>query len=94
MLGTLASLSACAVGPDFERPHPQAPAGYVAADPVRETVSVPAAGGGEQVLLYGHGPPAAWWRLFDSAALDGLVAQAVSQNLDLAAARALSLIHI
>jgi len=88
MLGTLASLSACAVGPDFERPHPQAPAGYVAADPVRETVSVPAAGGGEQVLLYGHGPPAAWWRLFDSAALDGLVAQAVSQNLDLAAARA------
>jgi NodT family efflux transporter outer membrane factor (OMF) lipoprotein len=70
------SLSACAVGPDFERP----------AAPSIETYT--AAPLPEKGFALGQDLPAEWWKLFHSAKLDALVAQALANNPSLASARA------
>lgn len=74
LLPVLALLSACAVGPDYERPASPPPAlgafqtaapGATVAEPVER-----------------------WWRLYDDPALDRLVERALAANTDLRAARA------
>ena len=68
-----AALSACTLGPDYERP--AAPAnGY--------TKSAQA-----QSVVYGGAVAANWYALFRSRALDGLVREALAGNPDLEAAR-------
>ena len=70
------SLAACAVGPDFERPAPP---------PVQSYTATPLP---NQGFAPGQDLPAEWWKLFHSAKLDGLVAQAIANNPSLASARA------
>ncbi len=64
----LALLAACATPGPLERPAPELPREWPAAD-------------GAEVPLNAH-----WWRLFDDAALDALVNEALSANADLAIA--------
>ncbi len=79
------SLTACAVGPDFERPAPPAVPGYTAAPLPDRTIS---ADGHAQSFAAGQDLPAEWWTLFHSARMDALVAQALANNPSLASARA------
>lgn len=74
LLTVLASdLAACAVGPAFKPAPPPAPARLAEAD-ARFTAA--------------EAPPAEWWRLYDDAALDALVAEALAHNTDLRVAMA------
>ncbi|WP_218647302.1 efflux transporter outer membrane subunit [Sphingobium lactosutens] len=68
-----ASVSACAVGPNYTPPTISAPvsAGFVNTAP-------DTAAGGE--------PDTEWWRIYDDPALNALVAQALGANTDLRAA--------
>ena len=63
-------LSACAVGPNYQRPAVPLPAGW------REM------GASGQALW----PTDGWWRGFGSTQLDGFIQQAEAQNFDIAAA--------
>jgi NodT family efflux transporter outer membrane factor (OMF) lipoprotein len=75
-----AALCGCAVGPNFHRPAPPATQTYGAAPaPVRTE---------GQILIAGASPAGQWWRSFGSPELDRLMAAALTQNSDLAAARA------
>lgn len=64
------ALAACAVGPDYQRPDTPLPAQYRATG----ALSAQAA------------PEAAWWHAFGDPVLDGLIADALNDNLDLQAA--------
>ena len=85
LLGALATLGACAVGPDFVRPAAPAAERYT-------SVPIPAA----TLLADGHGQQFAsgatldpdWWRLFGSAQLDAGVRRALAGNFTLQAAAA------
>ncbi|OAB61009.1 hypothetical protein AY599_10620 [Leptolyngbya valderiana BDU 20041] len=65
-----AGLSACAAGPDYAAPQPDAP----------ETYSRMLEGAAEAPA----GPP--WWAGFEAEALDALIARALDENLDIAQA--------
>ncbi|HET7758006.1 MAG TPA: efflux transporter outer membrane subunit [Steroidobacteraceae bacterium] len=89
-LATLAAaaLSACAAGPDFHAPAPPATTHYTRAPEPQATVSAPGPGGTAQALGAGHDIPAEWWTLFHSAALDGLVREALADSPTVQAASA------
>lgn len=72
VLGLLAALSACAVGPSYHTPKPDVPPNYA-----------PAA-----VSQTGAAAPdlAAWWRALNDEELNSLVDRAVKSNLDIAVA--------
>lgn len=78
-----ASLAACAVGPNFHRPHIEAGDGYgeIATNP-------PEAATATLKLNSAAALPHAWWRNFGSAKLDALVEESLRRNPTLAAARA------
>lgn len=67
--------SACAMGPDYQRPELPLPAEYAAA---------PASTAAEQAAAL----DAAWWQAFDDPVLTALVEEALRENLDLVAASA------
>jgi NodT family efflux transporter outer membrane factor (OMF) lipoprotein len=83
----IASLSACAVGPNFKRPPAPPDLGYGSAS---ERKSAPAAapGGDAQRLVAGMDIPNQWWTLFQSAKLNALVEQALKGNPNVGAAQA------
>jgi NodT family efflux transporter outer membrane factor (OMF) lipoprotein len=81
-------LTACAVGPRFERPAPPSAKDYGNASKDTKTASAPGIAGSAQTLVAGADVPAEWWTLFGSPKLNGLVAQALKGNPDLAGARA------
>jgi multidrug efflux system outer membrane protein len=64
------TLAGCMVGPDYERPAPAVPAAYPDAVPAGSTTPI----------------RADWWTLYDDPTLTRLVAQALSDNLDVASA--------
>ena len=66
------ALSACAAGPDFQRPEAPADASFGAA----------------QSVLPERDIPAEWWQVFHSEPLNQLIKQALVSNPDLAAAEA------
>ncbi|HMK86669.1 MAG TPA: efflux transporter outer membrane subunit [Steroidobacteraceae bacterium] len=70
VLGMLAALTACAVGPNYRPPRPDVPAQFAAAAqaPAGEAASVDLA---------------SWWRALNDAELDSLVERAIHSNLDL-----------
>jgi NodT family efflux transporter outer membrane factor (OMF) lipoprotein len=70
-------LSGCAVGPDFHRPDAPAVTAYT---PTPLTADAQFAEGGDI--------QAQWWTVFQSPALNALVAEALKANPDLAAAKA------
>ena len=78
-------LSACAVGPDFVPPRPQATDQYT-----NDAHSVDrfSAQGMTQHLSSDGAIPYAWWKLFGSASLNDVVLQALVHNQTLAAADA------
>ena len=68
-------LTACATGPDYKAP-----------------VAPPGTGGGfvstAVAPVSADQPPADWWRLYQDPALDGLIAEALDNNRDVAVAAA------
>jgi len=83
-------LSACAVGPDFEKPAPPAAKDYGSAPMAGETVATQGQGqsGAAQRFVAGMDIPAQWWTLFHSPKLSKLVEHAIKNNPDVAAAQA------
>jgi len=73
-------LSACAVGPDFDRPAAPDVASYTPAQDAQPA--------GAQQFQAGADIPAQWWRLFRSDELDRLVRQALDASPTLEEARA------
>jgi NodT family efflux transporter outer membrane factor (OMF) lipoprotein len=84
----VASLGACAVGPNFKSPAPPTAAGYGSASVPRETVSSPGADGNSQRFVADLDIPGEWWTLFQSPQLNTLVEQALKANPNAAAAAA------
>lgn len=88
-LGALiASLSACAVGPNFKRPAPPNATGYGGAPVQGQTSSTEDLGGAAQHFVGDMDIPAQWWTLFKSPPLNHLVEQALKGNPDVGAAQA------
>jgi NodT family efflux transporter outer membrane factor (OMF) lipoprotein len=85
-IGLLATLSACAVGPNFKRPSPPAATGY-GREPLQDPTPA-AAGGTAQHFVAGMDIPSEWWTLFRSTQLDHLVEQALKANPNVGAAQA------
>lgn len=85
---SLALLTACAVGPDFERPAAPSALGYTAQPLPPETASAPTPAGGAQHFATAMDIPSQWWTLFRSPALDRLVQQALKANPNVEAAKA------
>jgi NodT family efflux transporter outer membrane factor (OMF) lipoprotein len=86
---SLASLSACAVGPDFKRPTPPSATDYGSAStPGATPAATPVAAGGAQNFVAGMDIPGQWWTLFQSAKLDHLVEQTLKANPNVGAAQA------
>nr|WP_244434934.1 efflux transporter outer membrane subunit [Methylocystis sp. SC2] len=83
-----AFLSGCAVGPDFVAPDAPLGAGYAVGKPSNITQSAAIAGGGAQRLASGRDIPGEWWRLFRSKQISALVAEAVANHPNIAAAEA------
>ena len=76
-------LAGCVVGPDFQRPAPPKVANFVPPGARQAPLSA-----GSQTIVQGMDIPARWWTVFHSAELDALVARALANNPDTAAAEA------
>jgi NodT family efflux transporter outer membrane factor (OMF) lipoprotein len=87
-LALLASLSACAVGPNFHRPKAPTATDYGSAPAQGSTAASPGTGGTAQTFTAGMDIPAEWWTLFQSPKLNSLVEQSLKANPDVAAAQA------
>jgi NodT family efflux transporter outer membrane factor (OMF) lipoprotein len=86
LLGSL--LSACAPGPEFQRPG--APAGdqYTAADQPQITAAASGEAGAAQHFVTGATVPGRWWESFQCEPLDALVAEALAHSPTVLQARA------
>ena len=94
LTSTLAAVlvTACAVGPNFERPKPPDVSEYTTA-PLSTTVASPNVAGGEaQHFANGADITADWWTLFHSKPLDELIERSLASNHDLKAAQAALLV--
>jgi NodT family efflux transporter outer membrane factor (OMF) lipoprotein len=81
-------LASCAVGPRYQRPAGPAAAGFAPAPLPDSSASAPIHGGAGQHLIAGRDIPFEWWELFQSPALNSLVAKAFVANPTIAAAQA------
>lgn len=88
VMGFVSILSGCAVGPDFIVPPAPAAAGYATGKLQAVTQSAPVAGGASQKLASSRDVPGEWWKLFRSKQIAALVAEAVDNHPDIAAAEA------
>ncbi len=84
----IASLSACAVGPNFKRPAAPAATGYGSAPVQGETTSTEDKAGSAQHFVAAMDIPGQWWTLFQSPKLDHVVEEALKANPDVGAAQA------
>ena len=82
LVGIIAMLGGCAVGPDFVRPAPPDIDRYTRDSRPEATVS---ADGQAQHFTPGAAVTADWWQLFKSAQLDAVVRQAIANNQTLQA---------
>ena len=84
-----ASLSACAVGPDFKQPEAPKTASYTETTLAKKLTTAPGVSGGtEQEFVEGADIEAGWWELYKSPELDSLIKKALQQNPNLGAADA------
>ena len=83
-----AALAGCAVGPDFKRPAAPPVAGYTPEALPVHLVSDPAPTSPVQSIVPDRDIPGDWWTLFHNQSLSNLVATALKNNPDLAAAQA------
>jgi len=81
-------LSACTVGPDFQRPKAPEAAGYTPEKLATVTNSADIPGGSAQRFVEAQDIPGQWWNLFHSDQLNSLVKEALEANPNLAAAQA------
>jgi NodT family efflux transporter outer membrane factor (OMF) lipoprotein len=81
----VATLTACAVGPNFKRPAAPAAPGYGSASAQEKTMT---ADGRTQRFVADRDIPAQWWTLFQSPKLNLLVEQALKANPNVGAAQA------
>jgi len=87
LLGAL-SCTACAVGPNFKRPAAPQTERYTADALPPATLSTDTQVGAAQRFAPGEPLPAEWWTLFRSAALNGLVDEALRANPNVSSAQA------
>lgn len=80
--------SACAVGPDYQRPVTATAAGYAPQPLADSTAAAPVAGGDAQHFVMGRDIPFAWWTQLGSPQLDALVERALRNNPTITAAQA------
>jgi NodT family efflux transporter outer membrane factor (OMF) lipoprotein len=87
-LASAAIAGGCAVGPRYHKPEAPAGAGF-APTPLPEISSYAAVHGGDvQRFISGRDLPFEWWQLFQSPALNALIAQAFKANPTVASAQA------
>lgn len=85
-------VTACAVGPNFERPKPPDVSEYTAAPLSTTVASANVAGGEAQHFANGADITADWWTLFHSKPLNELIERSLESNHDLKAAQAALLV--
>jgi NodT family efflux transporter outer membrane factor (OMF) lipoprotein len=78
----------CAVGPRYHPPALPANADYAPTPLPQTSSSAPIQGGDAQRFVSGQDLPFEWWQLFQSPAIDALVAQAFKANPTIPAAQA------
>ncbi len=83
-----ASLTGCAVGPDFHSPAAPATNTYTASKLPSQTASAPTGGGAAQRFAFAQDVSAQWWTLFRSPALDALIKQGLAGSPSLSSAQA------
>ena len=83
-----AALSGCAVGPDYKRPALPTAGSYAPTPLPESTGSAPGPVGEAQRFVIAGQVQRGWWALFQSSALNALIAQAFAANPTLEAARA------
>lgn len=88
LLAAATLLSGCAVGPDFVRPVAPVVSSYTSEPLVKQTVSTTVAAGAAQTFVDDEKIPHQWWTLFQSAALNKLIEQAIKNNPSLQQAEA------
>jgi len=84
----LLALAACTPGARLQAPAPAAPPQYTAAAQPQQTVAAPGLHGDAQHFDEGAESPPQWWTLFQCPQLDALVARALQDSPQLAAAAA------
>ena len=87
-----ATLTACAVGPNYTAPPPPQTSGYIlgtvpGAAPAA-TTATPLPGGAAQRFMSELDIPGQWWTLFKSPELNALIERSLSNNPNLASAQA------
>src|SRR5450631_4553896 len=87
-MGWIAIACGCAVGPRYYKPEAPANAGFAPTPLAEITSSAPIHGGDVQRYISGRDLPFEWWQLFQSPALNALVAQAFKANPNVTAAQA------
>src|SRR5580658_415171 len=94
LTSALASMlvTACAVGPNFERPKPPEVTEYTTAPLSTTVASANVAGGEAQHFANGVDITADWWTLFHSKPLSELIERSLASNHDLKAAQAALLV--
>jgi NodT family efflux transporter outer membrane factor (OMF) lipoprotein len=88
LVTSVALVASCAVGPRYHQPQVPTNAGYAPAPLQESSAAAPVHGGEAQRLVSDRDIPFEWWQLFDSPALNRLVAQAFKTNPTVTAARA------
>jgi len=81
-------LTACSVGPDFQRPAPPDVNSYTPDELPAETAASPVMGGEARRFHFGQEIPTDWWTLFHSEALNEVINQAFEKNPTIDSARA------
>jgi len=81
-------LTACVVGPDFQRPTAPTVDRYTLQPLPAQTASVEVKGGEAQRFVQNMDIPGQWWTLFHSKPINDLIDQALRANPDLEAAQA------
>ena len=87
-LGLGLLLSACAVGPDYQRPAAPVAHDYAPTATPQTTAVAPGPGGNAQQFVRDMDIPGQWWTLFHSAPLNALIDDALKHNADADAAQA------
>jgi NodT family efflux transporter outer membrane factor (OMF) lipoprotein len=83
-----ATLTACAVGPDFHSPKPPATEQYTQGQQPQATVDAPGGAGAAQTFVADRDIPADWWTIFHSSPLDELVRQSLQDSPTVESAKA------
>ena len=83
-----ATLTACALGPNFHSPAPPATQHYTQGEQPQATVDAPGTAGAVHTFVSDRDIPGDWWTLFQSEPLDGLVRESLRDSPNIASAKA------